>query len=120
MRSSSDRSLSGLLYRCLQFDYLRLSESKEKEQFTELPLCLIRQKYDGVAGGKAFVDNLIASYLASKHLLPQILEPNPTGRHTQTPQPMHIPGQTGKKHPQSDDKEMRLYKIFDSIKSSSA
>ncbi|OLP72499.1 hypothetical protein AK812_SmicGene48174 [Symbiodinium microadriaticum] len=66
-----------------------LSESKEKEQFTELPLCLIRQKYDGVAGGKAFVDNLIAS-------------------------------QTGKKHPQSDDKEMRLYKIFDSIKSSSA
>ncbi|CAE7184681.1 Rrbp1 [Symbiodinium necroappetens] len=64
--------------------YEELSESKEKEQFTELPLCLIRQKYDGVAGGKAFVDNLIAS-------------------------------QTGKKHPQSDDKEMRLYKIFDSI-----
>ncbi|OLP85691.1 Ribosome-binding protein 1 [Symbiodinium microadriaticum] len=61
-----------------------LSESKEKEQFTELPLCMIRQKYEGVAGGKAFVENLLAS-------------------------------QVGKKHPQSDDKEMRIYKVFDSV-----
>ncbi|CAE7820378.1 Rrbp1 [Symbiodinium sp. CCMP2456] len=66
-----------------------LSENKEKEQFTELPLCLIRQKYDGVPGGKAFVENLLAS-------------------------------QTGKKHPQSDEAEMRIYRVFDSIKTSSS
>ena len=30
------------------------------------------------------------------------------------------PGQTGRKHPQSDDKNMRIYKVFDCVASSSA
>ena len=43
---------------------MRLSESKEKEKFVELPLCLIREKYEGLAGGKDFVENLLKSSLA--------------------------------------------------------
>ncbi|CAE7655509.1 NaCP60E [Symbiodinium sp. CCMP2592] len=69
--------------------FLMLSESKEKEKFIELPLCIIRQRYEGLPGGKEFVENLQKS-------------------------------QIGKKHPQSDLAEMRIYKLFESVESSSA
>ncbi|CAE6954512.1 unnamed protein product [Symbiodinium sp. CCMP2592] len=59
--------------------YEELSETKDKETFTELPLCLIKEKYEHLPGG-----------------------------------------QTGKKHPQSDSENMMIYKVFDSIKTSSS
>ena len=49
---------------CCDTLHMRLSESKEKEKFVELPLCLIREKYEGLAGGKDFVENLLKSSLA--------------------------------------------------------
>ena len=44
---------------------MRLSEDKSKEKFTEMPLCLIRQKYEGLPGGKKFVEDIIASIILS-------------------------------------------------------
>ena len=43
---------------------LRLSEDKTKEQYVELPLCVIRQKYQGVPGGDKFVEDLLKSCLS--------------------------------------------------------
>ncbi|CAE7342945.1 unnamed protein product, partial [Symbiodinium sp. KB8] len=59
--------------------YEELSETQEKETYTELPLCLIKEKYEHLPGG-----------------------------------------QTGKRHPQSDSDNMMIYKVFDSVKTSSA
>ncbi|CAE7800818.1 unnamed protein product [Symbiodinium sp. CCMP2592] len=67
----------------------RLSESKEKETFEELPLCLIKERYKNVEGGDKFVEDLQKS-------------------------------QTGKKHPQTDCPNWRIYKIFKSISTTSA
>ena len=39
----------------------RLSESKEKEVFEELPLCIIKERYDKVEGGKKFIAELLQS-----------------------------------------------------------
>ncbi|CAE7251100.1 unnamed protein product [Symbiodinium pilosum] len=58
-----------------------LSEDKSKEKFTEMPLCLIRQKYEPLPGGKQFVKDIIQS-------------------------------QKGRKHPQSSDDEMKIYKVY--------
>ena len=44
--------------------YSRLSETKEKETFTELPLCLIREKYEHLPGGPAFIKSILDSDLA--------------------------------------------------------
>ena len=40
---------------------LRLNEDSTKEKFIELPLCLIREKYEKLPGGRKFVDDLLAS-----------------------------------------------------------
>ena len=37
-----------------------------------------------------------------------------------TPKQIHILGQVGKKHPQSESSEMRIYKLFGSVETSSA
>ena len=52
--------------------YVRLSESKEKETFEELPLGLIKQKYEGVAGGKAFLEELLRSGLVWEFLFAEL------------------------------------------------
>ncbi|CAE7456218.1 NaCP60E, partial [Symbiodinium microadriaticum] len=69
--------------------YEELSESKEKEQFEELPLCIIKDKYKNVEGGDKFLQELVRS-------------------------------QAGKKHPQFDDDNWKLYKVFKSISTSSS
>ncbi|CAE7486611.1 NaCP60E [Symbiodinium necroappetens] len=66
-----------------------MQEDKSKEKFTEMPLCLIIEKYKNAPGGKQFVQDILKS-------------------------------QTGRKHPQSEDKNMRIYKVFDCIANSSA
>ncbi|CAE7329314.1 NaCP60E, partial [Symbiodinium microadriaticum] len=68
--------------------YEELSESTTKEKFTELPLCIIREKYERAPGGKKFIEDILKS-------------------------------QVGRKHPQSDDENMMIYKVFDSVASSS-
>ncbi|CAE7806237.1 NaCP60E [Symbiodinium sp. CCMP2456] len=66
-----------------------LTENKEKEQFEELPLCVIKEKYKNLEGGDKFIQELQKS-------------------------------QAGKKHPQFDDENWRIYKIFKSIATTSA
>ena len=46
-------------------NHLRLSENKTKEKFQELPLCMIRKKYEGTDAGKRFVEQLLQSALTS-------------------------------------------------------
>ncbi|CAE7242808.1 NaCP60E, partial [Symbiodinium pilosum] len=66
-----------------------LSEQKTKEKFVELPLCLIKERYEKLPGGKELIADILKS-------------------------------QKGRKHPQSDDEQMKIYKVFDSIESSRA
>ena len=55
-------------FRFLAFCNLpRLSESKEKETFEELPLCLIKERYKNVEGGDKFVEDIQKSDCPSFH-----------------------------------------------------
>ncbi|CAE7679123.1 unnamed protein product [Symbiodinium sp. CCMP2592] len=69
--------------------YEELSENKEKETFEELPLVMIKQKYEGLTGGPQLIADILAS-------------------------------QQGKKHPQSDLPDWRIFKVFKNILTSSA
>ena len=40
---------------------LRLNEDSTKEKFQELPLCLIKEKYEKLPGGKKFVEDIMSS-----------------------------------------------------------
>ena len=43
---------------CLVVCQPRLSEQKNEEKYTELPLCLIREKYEHLPNGPEFIANL--------------------------------------------------------------
>ncbi|CAE7278175.1 NaCP60E, partial [Symbiodinium sp. KB8] len=47
--------------------YEELSESKEKEQYEELPLCIIQERYQNLPGGAKFLEDLQKSQVGKKH-----------------------------------------------------
>ncbi|CAE7501413.1 NaCP60E [Symbiodinium sp. CCMP2592] len=51
-----------------------LSESQNTEQFIELPLCEIKEKYEKLPGGDKFIADLISSQKGKDH--PQSTDPN--------------------------------------------
>ena len=84
---------------------MRLSEKKEEETFQELPLCQIREMYERLPGGEKFLADLVASR-------------NLGSRKSACAKPACSPtatGQKGKTHPQSDDENWKIYKVFKSV-----
>ncbi|CAE7816404.1 unnamed protein product [Symbiodinium sp. CCMP2456] len=47
--------------------YEELSENKDKETYTEMPLCLIKEKYEKLPGGPAFIQSIVDSQAGKKH-----------------------------------------------------
>ena len=86
---------------------MRLSEQKNEEMFQELPLCQIKEMYEHLPGGKEFLAELQASpNLRSKKSACAIRFAH---------QKPSLQGQKGKKHPQTDNDNWKIYKIFKSV-----
>ena len=46
---------------CYAMRYPRLSEQKTNEKFVELPLCLIKERYEKLPGGKELIADILKS-----------------------------------------------------------